>query len=68
MRTNIMLDDDLVAAAMKFSGAKTKRAVIQEALQEFVEQRRRLNLLDLEGKVGIDPNYDHKRLRSERGG
>ena len=68
MRTNVVLDDDLIGEAMKASGAKTKRAVIQEALREFVEQRRRLNLLDLEGKVGFDPAYDYKRLRSRHGG
>jgi len=64
MRTNVVLDDDLIAAAMKFSGVKTKRAVIREALREFVEQRRRLNLLDLEGKIEMRPGYDHKRLRA----
>ena len=68
MRTNVVLDDDLIVEAMRFSDAKTKRAVIQQALREFVEQRRRLNLLDLEGKIGIHPGYDHKRLRSGLGG
>lgn len=45
MRTNIELNDDLVAEAQKYSKAKSKRALVEEALAAFVamkteEQRR----------------------------
>lgn len=63
MRTNIDLDEDLVREAFKFSDAKTKKALIQEALKTFVEYRRRLNLLDLEGKIRFAEDYDHRALR-----
>ena len=36
MRTNIVLDDDLIAEAMKYSSARSKRAVVQEALATYV--------------------------------
>ena len=36
MRTNIVLDDDLVAEAMKYSTARSKRAVVREALATYV--------------------------------
>ena len=36
MRTNIVLDDDLLAEAMKYSAARTKRAVVREALAVYV--------------------------------
>ncbi len=36
MRTNIVLDDDLLAKAMQYSTARTKRAVIHEALAIYV--------------------------------
>ena len=36
MRTNIVLDDDLVREAMRHSRARTKRALVQEALTTFV--------------------------------
>ncbi len=39
MRTNIELNDELVAEARKYSRAKTKRALIEEALTEFVRQK-----------------------------
>ena len=63
MRTNIVLDDDLVKEAFKYSGAKTKKELIHLALQELVENKQRLNLLDLEGKIEFDADYDYKRLR-----
>ncbi len=36
MRTNIVLDDDLLAQAMKYSSGRSKRAVVQEALAAYV--------------------------------
>ena len=66
MRTNIVLDDDLMAEAMVLSRAKTKKEVISNALQEFVMNRKRLNLLDLDGKIEFSEGYDYKRLREGR--
>ncbi|MFZ2447745.1 MAG: type II toxin-antitoxin system VapB family antitoxin [Syntrophobacteraceae bacterium] len=63
MRTNIDLDDELVREALKFSGAKTKKEVINLALKEFLENRRRLNLLDLEGGIEFAEGYDYKEMR-----
>ncbi len=64
MRTNIVLDDSLVQEAFKYSEAKSKRELINTALKEFVENRRRLNLLDLEGKIEFAEGYDYKRMRA----
>ena len=66
MRTNIMLDDDLVDAAFRLSKAKTKRELIALALKEFVETHKRRNLLDLVGKVEFAKDYDYKKLREKR--
>ena len=63
MRTNIDLDEKLVVEAFKFCQAKTKKELINTVLKEFVENRRRLNLLDLKGKIEFSETYDHKRLR-----
>lgn len=45
MRTNVVLNDELVREAMQYSKAKTKRALIEEALLTLVrvqaEERRR---------------------------
>jgi Arc/MetJ family transcription regulator len=39
MRTNIDLDDDLVQEAMRYSKARSKRALVEEALRAFVDVR-----------------------------
>lgn len=41
-RTNIDIDDELMAAAMQASGLKTKKAVVEEALR-LVARRKQLN-------------------------
>lgn len=63
MRTNVVLDDDLVKEAFKVSKAKTKKELIHKALEEYVENRKRLNLLDLYGKIKFAEKYDYKKMR-----
>jgi Arc/MetJ family transcription regulator len=54
MRTNINLNDQLLAEAQKYSKAKSKRALVEEALAAFIdmkaeERRRRTYKERLEG-------------------
>ena len=63
MRTNINLDNDLVDEAFKCTGAKTKKELIHIALKELVENRKRLDLRDLAGKIEFIEGYDYKSLR-----
>jgi Arc/MetJ family transcription regulator len=39
MRTNIVLNDELLAEAMRYSGGRSKRAVVDEALRLYVEMK-----------------------------
>jgi Arc/MetJ family transcription regulator len=63
MRTNIILDDDLVDEALRISKIKTKKDLINKALLEFVENRKHLNLLDIAGKITFIQDYDYKAMR-----
>lgn len=65
MRTNIVLDEELVAEAMRYANVKTKRELVDVALREFVAARRRRDVSELFGKIQIDPAYDYKALRRE---
>lgn len=67
MRTNIVLDDELVKSAFKHSRAKTKKALIHEALRELIATRQRLDLRDLKGKIVLAENYDYKKMRRGKG-
>ncbi len=64
MRTNIVLNDRLVADAMRLTGAKTKREVVELALRQVVLGRRRRNVLDLAGRGLIAPDYDVRKVRA----
>lgn len=63
MRTNIVIDDRLMEEAMHLSGAKTKREVVQKALEEFISNRKRLNLKEIKGKIQFAEGYDYKKMR-----
>lgn len=63
MRTNIVIDDNLLKEALKYSNVKTKKDIVNLALKEFVENAKRLSLLDLKGKIEFSDNYDYKKLR-----
>jgi Arc/MetJ family transcription regulator len=66
LRTNIVLDDELVTRAFKVSQSKTKKGLVDEALRELVRLRSRKSLLDLKGQIRLREGYDYKRLRAGR--
>lgn len=66
MRTNIVLDDQLVAEAMRLTRIKTKREVVDLALRELVAGHKRLDLRELFGSDLIAPDYDYKQARAGR--
>lgn len=64
MRTNVVIDDRLIDEALRLSKIKTKREVIQKALEEFVRNRKKLDLKQIKGKIKFAEGYDHKKLRT----
>jgi len=67
VRTNIVLDEDLVREALEITGARTKKEVVHLALQELVQSRRKKNLADLAGRIRLRKGFDHKAMRKMRG-
>jgi Arc/MetJ family transcription regulator len=66
MPTNLAIDDELLAQALTVGGYKTKRQTVNEALREFIQRRKRLELLELVGKVDYDRRYAYKQERRAR--
>ena len=64
MRTNIVLDDNLVREAARLTGIRTKRSLVDEALRLLVKTKKRRSILALKGKIRFADGYDHKALRS----
>jgi Arc/MetJ family transcription regulator len=64
-RTNIDIDDELIADVMRRFGFKTKRAAVDHALRELhVEPMSRATMLEMEG-VGWDGDLDAMRGRRD---
>lgn len=67
MRTNIVLNDDLVREAFTYAGEiHTKKALVEEALKEFIRIRKMKDLHELKGKIRFADGYDYKKLRQSR--
>lgn len=54
MRTNVDINDELIAKAQKLGNIKTKKAVIEEALKLYVTIENQKKLAELWGKVELD--------------
>jgi len=67
VRTNIVIDDDLLKEAFSVSRARTKKDLIHEALKELVRLRKRKDLTELAGSIEFYKDFDHKKLRKLRG-
>ena len=63
MRTNVVMNDELVEEAFRYAGVRTKRELVDLALREFVESRKRRDVRELRGRFGLYLDYDHKALR-----
>ncbi|MCC6620185.1 MAG: type II toxin-antitoxin system VapB family antitoxin [Deltaproteobacteria bacterium] len=66
MPTNLAIDDDLLDEAVRVGGHRTKKATVTEALQEYVQRRKQLGILELFGKIEYDPEYDYKKARQRK--
>jgi Arc/MetJ family transcription regulator len=64
MRTNIVIDDQLIKDALKLSKIKTKKELIHRALEEFIQNRKRLDLREIKGKIRFAEDYNYKEMRS----
>jgi len=62
--TSVSIDSDLLERVLKVSGARTKKAAVTKALEEFIARRRQQRLLDLIGKLEWDDSCDYKAERS----
>jgi len=66
MPTSLALDDSLIQEAVRVGNHKTKREAVTAALHEYVQARKRREILDLVGKVDYYDDYDPKRLRDRK--
>ncbi|MBN1305714.1 MAG: type II toxin-antitoxin system VapB family antitoxin [Anaerolineales bacterium] len=61
MRTNIVLDEDLVKRAKELTGIRTKRELVHEALLTLILLREQAELRQYRGKLTWEGNLDEQR-------
>jgi Arc/MetJ family transcription regulator len=62
MRTNIVIDDDLMNEAMTLSKIKTKKAVVETGLKLLVQIKKQEQLRRLRGKLIWEGDLEKMRL------
>jgi Arc/MetJ family transcription regulator len=62
MRTNVVVDDDLMESALKVSGLRTKKDAIEEGLKLLVQVKRQKEIKRFRGKLNWSGNLDEMRL------
>lgn len=65
MATNLALDDQLIEHARVLGRHRTKKAAVTEALKEYVERHRQLEVLGLFNSIEYEPGYDYKEQRKQ---
>ena len=68
MRTNIEIDDKLLAAAMRATGQTTKRATVEEALRAVVRMAERHRAIERLSGIGWEGDLDASREGRTSGG
>jgi Arc/MetJ family transcription regulator len=61
MRTNIVIDDKLMADALSVSGLQTKKEVVEEGLKALIRLRKQANIRSLRGKLNWDGDLNDMR-------
>lgn len=61
MRTNIVIDDDLMTKAIQASGLTTKKEVVEEGLKLIIQRSNQQAIRELRGKLKWEWDLDEMR-------
>ncbi len=61
MRTNIVIDDDLMAQALKATGLDTKKDAVEQGLKLLVKRSKQQSIRSLRGKIKWEGDLDEMR-------
>jgi len=61
MRTNIVIDDELMNKGIQYTGLRTKKEVVNYALRELIQRKERKEILRLKGKLHWEGDLEELR-------
>ena len=62
MRTNIVIEDELMAEALKLTGLSTKREAVETALRLMIDLRKQEQIRKFRGKLRWQGDLEEQRL------
>ena len=66
MATNLAIDDRLIEEARRIGKHSTKKAAVSQALEEYIQRHKQMQIRDLFHEIDYDPDYDYKAQRTKR--
>jgi hypothetical protein len=66
MATTLVIDDELIEEARIIGKHKSPTEVVIEALREYIQYRKQLQILALFGTIDYDETYDYKEQRQRQ--
>jgi len=63
MRTNIEIDDSLMAEALKATGLSTKKEAVELGLKALIKLNKQASIRALRGKLKWEGNLDEMRTK-----
>lgn len=63
MVTPLNINEDLLQEALALDTQTTVDALVETALREYIQRRKRLQVLNLFGTIDYDQDYDYKQQR-----
>jgi len=63
MATNLAIDDNLIEEARVLGKHRIKKAVVTEALNEYIQRRKQTDILNVFSSISYDEDYDYKKQR-----
>lgn len=65
MATSLNINEALLQEALALEQQTTADALVEIALREYIQRRKRLKVLDLFGTIDYDQDYDYKQQRQQ---
>jgi hypothetical protein len=66
MATNLAIDDWLIEEAKVLGKHRTKKGAVIEALQEYIQRRRQVKIMNIFNTIEYEQDYDYKKQRLEK--
>jgi hypothetical protein len=64
--TPLNINEALLQEALALDDQTTVDALVETALREYIQRRKRLKVLDLFGTIDYDEDYDYKQQRQQK--